>query len=178
MLLSLTAGGVALSGTAQAAECSQGGGTPNGACPASEPAGFTGTYQQPAAIPRGIQAAVNYWRQLSWPNFRNVAPRAAVFEVENYHDSRGTHHEGWVESGGRYADHGNRLLDFMHRGLAGPNTVHYQGAFQEYYGAVYPDNPVRSGRATGNFRIVRALGTGDVWVSIDHYSNFRYVGRP
>lgn len=76
--------------------------------------------------------------------------------MENHHDSHGNHHEGWIESGGQYADHGSRLLNFMHRGLAGPNAQNYQGAFQECYGTVYPDNPVRSHRATGNFRIVRA----------------------
>lgn len=50
VLLSLTVGG-ALTGISQAAECSQGGGTPNGQCSASVPAGFTGTYHQPSAIP-------------------------------------------------------------------------------------------------------------------------------
>ncbi|MEV6380333.1 hypothetical protein AB0M31_13040 [Streptomyces sp. NPDC051773] len=181
LLLGALAGGAVTSVSASpavAAECSQGGGTPNGVCPASNPPGITGNYAHPSAVPRGIQAALNYWRQISWPNWRNVAPRGAAFDVEDYYDSRGNHHHDWIESGGQYQDHGNRLLDFMHRGLAGAGAQNYRGTFQEYYGSVYPSNPERSGIRTGNFRIVRAIGTGDVWVSIDHYSNFRYIGRP
>ncbi|MCI3272494.1 hypothetical protein [Streptomyces cylindrosporus] len=176
LLLSLTVGGLGLAGTAHATEVPSCSTLPGQTCPATP--GVSGSAAQPSAIPRGIQAALNYWRQLHWPNFRNIAPRGAAFEVENYVDRNGNHIHGWVESGGQYADNGGALMNFMHRGLAGANAQNYQGAFQEYYGSVYPSNPERSGIRTGNFRIVRALGTGDVWVSIDHYSNFRYVGRP
>ncbi|MDX2937906.1 hypothetical protein [Streptomyces ipomoeae] len=177
VLLSLTVGGLGMSATAHAASAPSCTSVPGQVCPAPVP-GVSGSAAQPQAVPRGIQAALNYWRQLHWPNFRNIAPRGSAFEVENYIDRHGNHIHGWIESGGQYNDHGNRLMDFMHRGLAGPNAQNYRGTFQEYYGSVYPDNPERSGRATGNFRIVRSLGTGDVWVSIDHYSTFRYIGRP
>ncbi|MBK3642547.1 MULTISPECIES: hypothetical protein [unclassified Streptomyces] len=179
VLISLLAGSVATSAAvpAAAAECSQGGGTSNGACPVSSTPGITGSYASPQAVPRGIQAALTFWRQLSWPNWRNVAPRGAVFSVSDYVDQRGNRHREFIESGGQYQDHGNRLRNFMHVGLAGPGAQNYQGTFQEYYGGVYPSNPEQTHIATGNFRIVRAINTGDVWVSIDHYSNFRYVGR-
>ncbi|QOV33132.1 hypothetical protein IM697_22990 [Streptomyces ferrugineus] len=176
VLLGVTAGGLGTATTAHAASSLSCNINPAQVCPAVP--GISGSDRQPQAVPRGIQAALNYWRQLGWPNFRNVAPRGAAFEVENFHDQRGRHHEGWVESGGQYQDHGGRLMDFLHRGLAGSHAQNYQGSFQEYYGSVYASNPARSGIATGNFRIVRALGTGDVWVSIDHYSTFRYIGQP
>ncbi|MFJ2115686.1 MULTISPECIES: hypothetical protein [unclassified Streptomyces] len=178
LLLSLVVGGAVLAGPAQAAETPSCQSLPGATCPSQPSVGITGSSTAPQAVPRGIQAALNYWRQLSWPNFRNIAQRGAAFEVENFNDARGRHIEGWIESGGQYNDNGGALMTFMHNGNAGPSARNYQGSFQEYYGSVYPNNPVRSGIATGNFRIVRALGTGDVWVSIDHYSNFRYIGRP
>ncbi|WP_062705219.1 hypothetical protein [Streptomyces regalis] len=174
VLLSLLAGGVATSATvvlAAAADC----GTSQ-QCNVNPPPGFQGTGWAPAAVPRGVQAALNYWRQMSWPNWRNVGQRGAAFQVENYHDQRGNHHEGWIETGGQYQDHGDRLRTFLNIGYGG-RAENYQGTFQEYYGSVYPSNPERSHISTGNFRIVRAINTGDVFVSIDHYSTFRYVGR-
>ncbi|MEU0413925.1 hypothetical protein ABZ307_39950 [Streptomyces griseorubiginosus] len=177
VLVGLLAGGAATTVPAAAAECSQGGGTSNGACPAPATPGITGSYASPQAVPRGVQDALNFWRQLSWPNWRNVAQRGAVFLVNDYVNQRGVHRREYIESGGQYQDHGNRLLNFMNLGLAGPGAQHYQGTFQEYYGTVYPSNPAQTHIATGNFRIVRAINTGDVWVSIDHYSNFRYIGR-
>ncbi|MFG3261699.1 hypothetical protein [Streptomyces bobili] len=180
VMLGVLAGGVAPAVTAVpavAAECSQGGGTANGACPASPTPGITGSHANPQSVPRGIQAALNYWRNLGWPNWRNVAPRGAVFNVANWVDQRANHHREYIESGGQYQDHGNRLRHFMDLGLAGPDAQNYRGTFQEYYGSVYASNPEQTHIATGNFRIVRAINTGDVWASIDHYSNFRYIGR-
>lgn len=174
VLLSLTVGGLGMSATAHAAEGPSCASTPGQTCAATP--SVAGTPAHPQAIPRGVQAALNYWRQLSWPNFRNVAPRGASFEVENYVDRHGNHIHGWIESGGEYNDHGGALRNFMHHHGSDARARGYTGTFQEYYGTVYPSNP--SGIRTGNFRIVRALGTGDVFVSIDHYSTFRYVGRP
>ncbi|KMS71236.1 hypothetical protein ACM01_27885 [Streptomyces viridochromogenes] len=176
VLLSLTIGGLGMSATAHAASGPSCASLPAASCSATP--SVAGTPAHPQAIPRGVQAALNYWRQISWPNFHNVAPRGAAFEVENYHDSWGTHHHGWIESGGQYYDHGSALRNFLHHHGPDARARGYAGTFQEYYGSVYPSNPERSGIATGNFRIVRAVQTGDVFVSIDHYSSFRYVGRP
>jgi hypothetical protein len=66
-------------------------------------------------------------------------------------------------------------LSYLNHGYAGAPR-NYQGTFQEYYGSVYPSNPEATHISTGNFRIVRAITTGDVFISIDHYSTFRYVG--
>ncbi|MGW1750082.1 hypothetical protein ACWCRD_31585 [Streptomyces sp. NPDC002092] len=169
VLLSLLAGGVATSATvapAAAADC----GTSQ-QCSAPPPDGFQGTGWSLASVPRGVQRALNYWRQLGWPNWRNVGQRGEVWQVDSH---------AYIETGGQYQDHPNRfgvrIRDFMNWGYTG-DPMNYQGTFQEYYGDVYPSNPEESGIATGNFRIVRAINTGDVFISINHYKDFRYVGR-
>ncbi|MFF4501858.1 hypothetical protein [Streptomyces sp. NPDC001401] len=168
VLLSVLAGGVVTSATvapAAAADC----GTSQ-QCSANPPAGFQGTGWSLASVPRGVQRALNYWRNMGWPNWHNVGQRGEVWQVDN---------QAYIETGGQYFDHPNqwgvRIRDFMNEGYAG-EPRNYQGSFQEYYGSVYQSNPEESGEATGNFRIVRAINTGDVFISIDHYSTFRYVG--
>lgn len=167
VLLSLTVGGLGMSATAHADDELSCNSIPGQSCPPAP--NVEGSPSQPRAIPRGVQAALNYWRQLGWPNFRNIATRGWTHQMAPGQ---------WIESGGEYYDYGNALTDDMHRHGQDWAALNYHGTYQEYYGSVYPNDPQRSGQATGNFRIVRALGTGDVYVSIDHYKNFRYVGRP
>ena len=163
--------------SAQAADGASCSSLPNGTCPAGS-IPITGDHAHVQAIPRGVQTAFGFWRQIQWPNFRNIAGRGYVVNVGNVYNTR-THQEDhqYIESGGQYADNGGNLTNFLHAGRGTAEGRNYRGAFQEYYGSVYPSDPVRTGIRTGNFRIVRALGTGDTWVSIDHYSTFRYVGR-
>lgn len=167
VLLGLTVSGLGMSATAHADETPSCSTIPNQTCPAP-PYIEGGTPAQPMAIPRGVQAALNFFRQMGWPNFRNIAYRGWTHDMGN---------NQWVESGGEYYDYGGTLMNFMHRQGQDWAALNYRGTFQEYYGSVYASDPERSGIRTGNFRIVRALGTGDLWVSLNHYTSFRYVGR-
>ncbi|MGW6902879.1 hypothetical protein [Streptomyces sp. NPDC054940] len=185
MLLSLTVGGAALTATANAAEGCQGGpnqGAPSCAGSSSNNKGkakVEGDYQHPKKLTPGKkpERTKGYWEQLGWPNWRGIGDRDASWQVASWTDpSTAKKHIEWVETGGRYWDNGHSLRDFMNSGGAGPSSRNYQGTFQEYNADTF-DHRLREGEATGNSRFVRAINTGDLWVTYNHYKSFLYLGK-
>ncbi|MFD8627918.1 ribonuclease domain-containing protein [Streptomyces hygroscopicus] len=65
----------------------------------------------------------------------------------------------------------------MDQGGAGPSSRNYRGTFQEYIAHTFDHNPSGEGERTGQDRFVRALNTGDVWFTRDHYKTFSYLGK-
>jgi hypothetical protein len=183
MLLGLTVAGL---GTAQAAHAGESYSCttlPGATCPAPPPANkgkakITGDAQHPGTLTQGKMQAktLKLWQQIGWPNFHNVGDRDIAFNVEDYHVGA-THIQHWIETGGRYYDNGNSLRDFMNRGEAGPSSRGYQGNFQEYVAHYFDHNPNGEGERTGQDRFVRAINTGDVWFTRDHYKSFTYLGK-
>lgn len=180
VLLSLTVGGLGLTATAHAADSPQCPPTSAPTCgaPNKGKAPVTGDEQHPGKLTPGKMQAVtmDYWRRFGWPNWRGIGDRDASWEVEDFHDQRGHHYERWIETGGRYWDNGDSLRDFMNEGRAGSSSRNYQGTFQEYI-AHYFDHRPQFGDRTGQDRFVRAVNTGDVWFSRDHYNSFVYLGK-
>jgi hypothetical protein len=182
LLLSLTVGGRGLASTAHAAECSEGGGTPIGTCPAPSKdkgkAPIKGDYRHPEKLTKGKMPAraEDYWERLGWPNWRGIGDRDASWQVASWVDHLGNHHREWIETGGRYWDNGNSLRDFMNQGEAGPSSRNYRGTFQEYNAHIFDHRP-QFGEKTYNERFVRAISTGDLWVTYNHYKSFSYLGK-
>ncbi|MFJ4202874.1 hypothetical protein ACIP2Y_25040 [Streptomyces sviceus] len=182
MLLSLTVGGLGLSATAHAADSPQcpPGSSPNcGTSSNNGKAPITGDEQNPGRLTPGKMQAytLNLWRNFGWPNWRGIGDRDASWDVNDYVDSRGNRHQEWIETGGRYWDNGNSLRDFMNEGRAGSSSQGYQGTFQEYIAHYFDHNPNGEGERTGQDRFVRAINTGDVWFTRDHYNSFTYLGK-
>lgn len=185
MLLSITVGGLGLSTTAHAADSPQCPPTSDPSCwgpPAAPDKGkapIKGDAQHPGKLTQGKTQAytLNLWRNFGWPNWRGIGDRDASWEVNNYIDSRGNHHHEWIETGGHYKDEGSSLRGFMNEGHAGSSSRGYRGTFQEYVAHWFDHNPNREGERTGRDRFVRAIGTGDVWFTRDHYDSFTYLGK-
>ncbi|MEU5045912.1 hypothetical protein [Streptomyces griseorubiginosus] len=185
MLLSLTVGGLGLSTTAHAADspqCPPGSAPTCGAPPAAPDKGkapITGDAQHPGKLTQGKMQdyTLNLWRNLGWPNWRGIGDRDASWQVSNYVDQRGNRHDEWIETGGRYWDNGGSLRDFMNGGGAGSSSRNYRGTFQEYIAHYFDHNPRGEGERTGQDRFVRAINTGDVWFTRDHYKSFTYLGK-
>jgi len=183
MLLSLTVGGLGLSATAHAADAPQcppnNGASPCGGSGSGKgKAPVTGDEQHPGTLTKGKaqDRARDYWQRLGWPNWRGIGDRDASWQVANWVDQRANRHEEWVETGGRYWDNGNSLRDFMNEGRAGSSSRGYQGTFQEYIAHTFDHRP-QFGDRTGQDRFVRAINTGDVWFTRDHYGSFVYLGK-
>jgi hypothetical protein len=182
MLLSLTVGGLGLSTTAHAADSPQCPPTSAPTCgqqPNKGKAPVTGNEQNPGKLTPGKMQAytLNLWRNFGWPNWRGIGDRDASWQVTNYVDQRANRHEEWIETGGRYYDNGDSLRDFMNGGGAGSSSRGYQGTFQEYIAHFFDHNPSGEGERTGQDRFVRAISTGDVWFTRDHYKSFIYLGK-
>ena len=187
MLLSLAVGGLGLSSTAHAADSPQ--------CPPTEPdtclappappapdkgkAPITGDEGHPGKLTKGKMQdyTLGLWRDMGWPNWRGIGDRDVAWEVNNYYDRHGNHHHEWIETGGRYFDKGDSLRDFMNEGHAGSSSTKYKGTFQEYIAHYFDHNPNGEGERTGQDRFVRAINTGDVWFTRNHYKSFIYLGK-
>ncbi|MDF3147769.1 MULTISPECIES: hypothetical protein [unclassified Streptomyces] len=182
MLLSLTVGGLGMAEGAHAADAPSCTTLPGATCPAPAPnkgkAKITGNEQHPGKLTQGKMQAITLklWQNFGWPNWRGIGDRDASWEVNNYVDGHGNHHHEWIETGGRYWDNGDSLRDFMNHGEAGPSSRNYRGTFQEYV-AHFFDHAPRENDRTGQDRFVRAINTGDVWFTRDHYKSFVYLGK-
>ncbi|HEY8978571.1 MAG TPA: hypothetical protein VIU15_03180 [Streptomyces sp.] len=180
LLLSITVGGLA--GTAHAADSPQC--PPNngaGTCPAGPDKGkapVSGDADHPGRLTPGKtqDRALKLWQALHFPSWRDVGDRDDQFEVNSWTDQFGVHHEEWLETGGRYWDNGGSLRDFMNGGGAGPSSRNYAGTFQEYVAHSFDHRP-GWGERTGSDRFVRAISSGDTWVTYDHYKSFIYLGK-
>lgn len=181
MLLSLTVGGLGVSTTAHAADSPQCPPTAPPTCGAANKgkAPVTGDEQHPGKLTPGKMQAVtlDYWKRFGWPNWRGIGDRDASWKVEDFHDQRGHHYERWIETGGRYFDNGDSLRDFMNEGHAGASSSNYRGTFQEYIAHYFDHDPSGEGERTGQDRFVRAINTGDLWFTRDHYKTFTYLGK-
>lgn len=139
-----------------------------------------GSAGHPQSLPHDMQEGLDFWRDMGWPNWHNIGGRdwftASVWLDPATH----AQHRSLVFTGGQYQDRDDALRDFMHNGHASTSStaLHYMGTFQEYNTTVYTTTvnsavPRRDAR-----RIVRAVNTGDVWWTDDHYSTFHYLGQP
>lgn len=125
--------------------------------------------------PNHMSRAIDFWHDMHWPNWRNIGDRE-WFEGNRYQDPRtGRDVHELVYTGGRYYDRDGRLMAFMNNGQ-GPSSS-YAGTFQEYNTTIY-NQPVDDSVPRRNvYRIVRAIGTGDMFWTDDHYASFHYMGR-
>lgn len=181
MLLSLTVGGLGLSATAHAADSPQ---CPPGAPPSCGAANkgkapVSGDEEHPGRLTPGKMQdkTLKTWQRIGWPNWRNIGDRDSSFQVSSWVDQQRRQHGEWVETGGRYWDNGGSLRDFMNEGFAGSSSQNYQGTFQEYVATTFDHDPSGEGERTGQDRFVRAISTGDVWFTRDHYNSFIYLGK-
>ncbi|NUQ97166.1 MAG: hypothetical protein HOY79_11590 [Streptomyces sp.] len=184
LLLSLTVGGLGLSTTAHAADAPQcppnngaspcGGGAPN-----KGKAKVTGDADHPGKLTQGKmqEKTLKAWQGIGWPNWRNIGDRDDSWQISSWVDQFGARHGEWVETGGRYFDNGDSLREFMNGGGAGPSSRDYTGSFQEYVAHTFDHDPSGEGERTGKDRFVRAINTGDTWITWDHYKNFIYLGK-
>ncbi|MEW2114940.1 hypothetical protein AB0945_07070 [Streptomyces sp. NPDC005474] len=130
------------------------------------------TQPPPAYMDRGI----DLWAGMGWPNWRNIGDRE-WFEGDRYEDVNGRNHYRIIFTGGRFYDRDQGLTNFMNSPAAPSSSRGYTGTFQEYNTTIYdrqqPDDIPRRDAV----RIVRAIGTGDLFWTDDHYSTFHYAGR-
>lgn len=181
MLLSVTVGGLGLSTTAHAADSPQCPPTAAPTCgaPNKGKAPVSGDEQHPGKLTPGKMQdkTLQAWRGIGWPNWRNIGDRDESWQVSSRVDHLGIPHSEWVETGGRYWDNGNSLRDFMDNGGAGSSSRGYRGTFQEYVAHTFDHDPHGEGERTGKDRFVRAINTGDTWITWDHYKSFIYLGK-
>ncbi|RPF35065.1 hypothetical protein [Streptomyces sp. TLI_185] len=183
LLLSITVGGLGLSATAHAADapqCPPNGGAGTCSAPGSGKgkAKVSGDADHPGRLTQGKtqDKTLKLWQGLHFPDWHNVGDRDDSFLTNQWTDQFGVRHQEWVETGGRYWDNGNSLRDFMNSGGAGPSSRNYAGTFQEYVAHPFDHRP-QFGERTGSDRFVRAISSGDTWVSYDHYNSFIYLGK-
>ena len=181
MLLSLTVGGLGLTTTAHAADAPQCPPTAPPTCGAANKgkAPVSGDEQHPGRLTPGKMQdkTLKAWQGIGWPNWRNVGDRDDSWQISSWVDQFGARHGEWVETGGRYFDNGDSLRDFMNEGHAGASSSNYQGTFQEYIAHTFDHDPSGEGERTGKDRFVRAINTGDTWITWDHYKSFTYLGK-
>jgi hypothetical protein len=118
-----------------------------------------------------------FWEDMQWPNWRNIASREWYTATSWIDPARHTQVRERIFTGGRYQDNDGRLRRFLNSGLAGDDSRDYTGTFQEYNTTIYDrqrDDVVP--RRDAN-RIIRAISTGDLFWTDDHYSTFHYAGR-
>lgn len=142
----------------------------------AQPAPVGGSAQHVQMPPSNMDRAIDFWAQMGWPNWRNIGNRE-WFEANRYDDTAGRLHYEVVFTGGRFYDRDQGLINFMNSPAAPSSSHGYTGTFQEYNTTIYdrqqPDDlPRRDAR-----RIVRAISTGDLFWTDDHYSTFHYAGR-
>ncbi|WP_060877870.1 ribonuclease domain-containing protein [Streptomyces scabiei] len=82
-----------------------------------------------------------------------------------------------IYTGGQYFDRDGALRSFMNGGHAGSAAIGYTGTFQEYNTTVYTSQGSSTVPRRDARRIVRAISSGDVWWTDDHYGSFHYLGR-
>ncbi|WP_055535459.1 hypothetical protein [Streptomyces graminilatus] len=141
------------------------------------PAPVSGSSSNPELPPNDMVEGIDYWHNMQWPNWRNIGNRE-WFEVAHWEENGNgqTHHE-MVFTGGQFFDRDGALRNFMNNGPAPSSSHGYTGSFQEYNTTIYDrveadDIPRRDAR-----RIIRAIGTGDMFWTTDHYATFHYAGR-
>ncbi|MFJ2440893.1 MULTISPECIES: ribonuclease domain-containing protein [unclassified Streptomyces] len=149
-----------------------------GSGPNQQSSSVTGSSAHPDALPGDMDEGLDFWQTLGWPNWHNIGTRTWFVASSFVNQSTHQQVQESVFTGGQYQDRDGSLRAFMNNGGAGPSSVGYTGTFQEYNTTVYTtqansDAPRRDAR-----RVVRALTTGDVWWTNDHYSTFHYMGRP
>ncbi|MDQ0688476.1 MULTISPECIES: hypothetical protein [Streptomyces] len=142
------------------------------------PSGVSGSVTHPDPEPHDMVQGTDFWRDMGWPNWHNIGNQHWFTGASWVDPARRTQVREIVYTGGQYQDRDGRLRAFLNAGLAGTSARGYTGTFQEYNTTVYvtPANgaaPRRDAR-----RVVRAINTGDVWWTNDHYSTFHYMGRP
>ncbi|MFD5478654.1 hypothetical protein [Streptomyces hawaiiensis] len=141
------------------------------------PAGVFGSQAQHQPAPHDMTRGIGYWYDQQWPNWHNIGDRQ-WFPGHPVRDARtGQTVQTIIYTGGRYQDYDGRLRAFMNAGLAGTSSIGYRGTFQEYNTTVYTGTQNSNVPRRDARRIVRALTTGDVWWTNDHYSTFHYLGR-
>ncbi|MFD0441176.1 hypothetical protein [Streptomyces chartreusis] len=138
---------------------------PQGAIQSSPPL----TNQQP---PSYMQDGIRLCSTMGWPNWRNLGNREWITAGQYLDPSTHRRINEIVFTGGRYEDRDGRLHAMLSQG---GHT--YTGTFQEYNTTVWQTRQnVAVPRRDAN-RIVRAITTGDVFWTNDHYSTFHYMGR-
>ncbi|WP_217210795.1 hypothetical protein [Streptomyces sp. AC550_RSS872] len=181
LVLSVTVGGLGLSTTAHAADSPQCPPTAPPTCGAANKgkAPVTGDEQHKGKLTPGKMQdkTLKAWQGIGWPNWRNIGDRDESWQVSSHVDHLGIPHSEWVETGGRYWDNGGSLRDFMNEGHAGASSSNYRGTFQEYIAHTFDHDPSGEGERTGKDRFVRAINTGDTWITWDHYKSFIYLGK-
>lgn len=127
--------------------------------------------------PNHMSRAIDFWHDMHWPNWHNVGDRE-WFEANRYQDARtGRDVHELVYTGGRFYDYDGRLRAFMNSQNAPSTSRGYTGTFQEYNTTIY-NQPVDDSIPNRNvYRIVRAISTGDMFWTDDHYWTFHYMGR-
>ncbi|KOG11427.1 hypothetical protein [Streptomyces viridochromogenes] len=148
--------------------------------PSQSGSSVAGSSSNPQPAPQDMRDGLDFWRDMGWPNWHNIAGRE-WFTASAWVDPA-THrqHREMIFTGGQYQDRDGALRSFMHAGHAGTSStaMHYMGSFQEYNTTIYT-GPVNSAVPRRDARrLVRAVNTGDVWWTDDHYSTFHYMGRP
>ncbi|WP_159049431.1 hypothetical protein [Streptomyces sp. NRRL WC-3618] len=121
----------------------------------AQPAPVSGSAQHTQNPPSNMDLGIDFWENMGWPNWRNLGDRE------------------WIEA----AHWTQGLINFMNSPAAPSSSHGYTGTFQEYNTTIYDrqrDDVVP--RRDAN-RIVRAIGTGDLFWTDDHYSTFHYAGR-
>jgi len=148
-----------------------------GAASAAPPPPVAGSSSNPQNPPGYMWQGITFWGQLDWPNFRNIGDRE-WFEAASFVDPR-THQQvhDIVFTGGRFYDRDGRLTAFLNSGQAGSSSRGYTGTFQEYNTTIYHQQVNDAIPRRDAARIIRAIGTGDVFWTDDHYTSFHYMGR-
>ena len=142
----------------------------------AQPAPVSGSAQHTQNPPSNMELGIDFWENMGWPNWRNLGDREWI-EAAHWTDSNGVTHSDFVFTGGRFYDRDQGVINFMNSPAAPSSSHGYTGTFQEYNTTIYDrqrDDVVP--RRDAN-RIVRAIGTGDLFWTDDHYSTFHYAGR-
>ncbi|WP_405770814.1 hypothetical protein [Streptomyces sp. NBC_01538] len=141
----------------------------------AQPAPVGGSAQHTQAPPSNMDRAIDFWAGMGWPNWRNIGDREWI-EAARHDDSNGVHYE-IVFTGGRFYDRDQGIINFMNSPAAPSSSHGYTGTFQEYNTTIYDRQRDDEVPRRDRNRIVRAIGTGDLFWTDDHYSTFHYAGR-
>jgi hypothetical protein len=156
------------------------GGSSSNCPPAPAPApspvpGVQGDWAHTQQPPSYMNSGINIWTRWGWPNWRQGA-RGWYVVSSTVNPATHQQTQDIVYTGGQYYDGDGRLRAFLNAGLAGPLSENYQGTFQEYNTTIYhqvqsPNVPYRNA-----VRLVRAIGSGALFWTADHYKTFHYMG--
>ncbi|MFD8000410.1 hypothetical protein [Streptomyces mirabilis] len=143
----------------------------------SAPAGTSGSSAHPQQPPSYMDQGIELWEHMGWPNWRAIANRNWITAGSFVNPSTHQRVNEIIFSGGRYEDRDGRLRAFLNSGSAGSASMGYTGTFQEYNTTVYHQQLNSAVPRRDANRIVRAVNTGDLFWTNDHYSTFHYMGR-